>query len=114
MPLLGCQASVSTVPVLTTSVVVDDVTVDHAAQDIAAAQCTRELSCGNIGLDGVDGCMRMARSAMREAVNDRCPSGVAPAYLSSCLESIRNDVCHRADAMTERLASSCHDAKLCL
>jgi hypothetical protein len=112
--LVGCQATVPLSTTTTTSGAIDDVSVDHAAQDIASARCARELSCGNIGGDALDSCTRSARGWMRDVITAQgCASGIAPTFLSTCLENVRAERCGSARGLTERLATSCRDVKLC-
>ena len=113
LPLAACQATVSTEPVSITASTLDNVPVERAVGNIAHARCARELSCGNIGIDAMEGCTRDVRSATRQGVLSRCPDGVAPGYLEACVESVRNESCGTAESMTERLAASCPGAKLC-
>jgi hypothetical protein len=101
-------------PVVTTSSNLDVVTIERAAQNLATTRCARELSCGNIGKDALDECAEGARPAMRQSIASRCPSGVAPGFFSTCLETVRNEACGTAEGMADRLASSCLGVKLCL
>jgi hypothetical protein len=109
---VACQASVAPQPVTTTAATMAT-SIDRAADNIATAQCSRELSCGNIGLEGMEGCTRASRSATRQILTRKCAVGIGRDGLSSCLETIRNDSCGTAESMTERLALACPDSNLC-
>ena len=115
LPLVACESTVTVQPtVSTTSSGVDVVSVDRAARNIASARCSRELSCGNIGLEGMNDCVDTVRNVTQRSLVTRCASGVAAGYLSSCLENVRNEVCGRVETLPDRLGSTCVEAKLCL
>jgi len=110
----GCGSAVSTTTTTSAEIApqADHVSQEQAIRDISAIRCTRELSCGNIGGDGMPSCERDARGATRAVLIVRRCSMVDARRLSACLESIRNGPCGTANTLSERLAS-CGDVDLC-
>jgi hypothetical protein len=89
----------------------------HDIDAIATERCAREDRCGNIG-DGRsyatrDVCMMKIRADnMNELTNGRCPRGIDPGRMQSCMTDIRTERCdHLFDTLSR--VNSCAKDSLC-
>jgi hypothetical protein len=79
-----------------------------------AARCAREARCGNVGEDhdyaDTASCLVGTVDVWSAAYD--CPSGIAPAQLSACLDAIRSADCRTEMLSLDRLAA-CRTGRVC-
>jgi hypothetical protein len=90
---------------------------NHAIDQVAAARCDREQTCGNVGVDKTyatrDVCVQKLRAdSMNDLTNANCPNGMSRPALDKCLADVRGERCdHPLDTLSR--LNSCSRSSLC-